>query len=126
MIEEGNQRRDEALNVDSCLANLSRKCSNCGQTGHNSRTCLEIREPAASEAEHKSSIGDSVITHAPAQQTEQADKTMREDDAEISDCSSNVSREIKKKGMLPFNFSSLSKVLLKVQWHSPANVLLTL
>lgn len=98
MIGSSNQQREEATIVDLSFANLSRKCSNCGQAGHNSRTCLESREPAVSEADYKSSIGDSVITHVPALIVDQVDKLTREEDGEVSDCSGTVTKDIKKKG----------------------------
>ena len=86
--------------MDPALLSLSRKCSNCGQAGHNSRTCLEFREPTASEAEHKSHTADSVLSHPPQHIVEQAaDRAGREgEDGEASDCSASVCRESKKKG----------------------------
>ena len=91
--------QQEETNVDPSLATLSRKCSNCGQTGHNSRTCLEIRESAVSEAEAKVTAAESQNTQASLHAAEQqADRVTRDDDAEVSDCTVDVSRETKKKG----------------------------
>lgn len=98
MTETASVQKEDT-NVDPSLASLSRKCSNCGQTGHNSRTCLEIRETAASEAELKSSAAVSLSTHNTLVSAEQqTDRTSRDEEAEVSDCTADISRETKKKG----------------------------
>lgn len=78
---------------------LSRKCSNCGRTGHNSRTCLEHREAAGSA----SNEGD--VIHQVAEQHRQqqaAEKGRDEDDGGASDDSTGVHhREGRKKGDSP-------------------------
>lgn len=102
MSEEARQSREETSNVKPSLTNLSRKCSNCGQTGHNSRTCLEARDLAISEAELKSHTADSNLTNAPHHHAEQlAERLGRDEDAEASDCSGGAYRGSKKKGGLP-------------------------
>lgn len=99
MTETASVQKEDT-NVDPSLASLSRKCSNCGQTGHNSRTCLEIRETAASEAELKSSAAVSLSTHNTLVSAEQqTDRTSRDEEAEVSDCTADISRETKKKGI---------------------------
>ena len=91
--------QQEETNVDPSLASLSRKCSNCGQTGHNSRTCLEFRETLASDADAKSTAAVCLNTQFSRPTAEQqAERSSRDDEVEVSDCSADVSRESKKKG----------------------------
>ncbi len=99
MMTEKEDSQHEETNVDTSLATLSRKCSNCGQAGHNSRTCLELRESLASEPELKSNVAESLKYHNQLDQTEQqTDRITRDEEAEVSDCSVDISKETKKKG----------------------------
>ena len=99
---------EELVNVDQSLVSLSRKCSNCGHAGHNSRTCLEIRECSTSEPQQKSNPAESNTTQAPAQQIEPATEQPSRDDDAASEYSADVFRETKKKGTRRPRYSSPS------------------
>ena len=85
----------------SLASSLSRKCTNCGRTGHNSRTCLESREAPTGSLGAKTA---SEVSNFVAEQHRQpAEKRKEEEEvgaASDQESAGNNQRE-RKKGETP-------------------------
>ena len=86
----------------SLASSLSRKCTNCGRTGHNSRTCLESREAPAGSLDARTAS--EVINFVAEQHRQQlAEKGKEEEEvgaASDQESAGNNQRE-RKKGETP-------------------------
>ena len=83
----------------SPASSLSRKCTNCGRTGHNSRTCLESREAPAGSLDARTAS--EVINFVAEQHRQQLAEKGKEEEEEVGapsdqESAGNNQRERKK------------------------------